>query len=326
MPLDSFICILCGRIILGLSLFTSGLVPATLAADQSNPILAELLEKGLDTGKGLMVKLPKPTMADGLDAAKQMDAIKTIANPNRPLQRIMQNMVEAPFDVRVTPAPNSPTAFHVDLSYIAYGSLETVAKEKFLKGLADEDQKNPNANPPKAKHPDDKHKLPNKSVDIGAAELGSRSIQLPPKEMRDERYAYSLFELMDKVYLSITTRTIQTRTGESITLAGYVDPRFMNDTQYPNQWQPITQNNLGLPVLGKPLPYSGAGGYLKVTQLKQPADALFIEAHLVYDEPKAWFGGVSLLRSKIPILARDNVKTFRQKLKAAEQEKDQGSK
>jgi hypothetical protein len=307
------------RLFLALALLLVGTLSPTLAADQPNPILAEMVEKGLDTGNGVLVKLPAPTMADGLDGAAQRAAIKSITDVNKPLERILAKGDQSPFQLKITPATGSQTAHHVDMWYVAYGSLETVAGEKFLKGLGPA----PDAAAPASKpaQPVNKQKLPSKSTDISAEDLAKRGITLPPKEVLDERYGYSLFELMDRVYLSITSRAIQTRHPQSVLLAGYVDPRFINDTQYPDQWQPITQDKVGLPVLGQPVPYSGAGGYLKVTELKDPAGALFIEGHLVYNEPHGWFGGNSLLRSKIPILAKDNVVTFRQKLRKAEAEK-----
>jgi hypothetical protein len=56
---------------------------------------------------------------------------------------------------------------------------------------------------------------------------------------------------------------------------------------------------------------------VKVTRLVEPAGALFVEYHLVFVEPRAWFGGANLLRSKVPILAQSEVRAFRRELARA---------
>jgi hypothetical protein len=254
------------RATLILCVLLAGRLSTALADDPPNPILKEMLEKGLDTGGGVLVKLPSPTMADGLNAADQTKAIMKITNPNKTLQQLLAKGDNAAFVYQITPVVGHKTAFHIDMWYVAYGSLNVV-------------------------------------------------IVISPG--LDERYGYSLFELMDKAYLSIASRSVQTRHGGSILMAGYIDPRFVDDAKFPDQWQPIARNAVGLPVLGKASIYTGAGGYMKVTELKEPAGALFIEGHMVYNEPQGWFNGAPLLRSKLPIMAKDNVVTFRKKLRQA---------
>jgi hypothetical protein len=58
--------------------------------------------------------------------------------------------------------------------------------------------------------------------------------------------------------------------------------------------------------------------------LGQPAGALLVEYHLVYDEPPGWFGkSADLLRSKLYMKAEDDVRLFRRKVKdASEGKKD----
>ena len=51
-----------------------------------------------------------------------------------------------------------------------------------------------------------------------------------------------------------------------------------------------------------------------MTELIEPQGALFVEYHLVFDEPKAWFGGANLLRSKLPLMVQDNIRKFRREL------------
>ena len=62
------------------------------------------------------------------------------------------------------------------------------------------------------------------------------------------------------------------------------------------------------------LPYSGAGGYLKITRLHEPKGALFIEYHLIYSEPQGWFSGADPLTTKLPAIIQAEVRTFRREL------------
>ena len=63
--------------------------------------------------------------------------------------------------------------------------------------------------------------------------------------------------------------------------------------------------------MGPPQPYGGAGMYLKITKLHEPAGALFVEQHIVFAEPTGWFDGANLLRSKLPLVVQSNVRDMR---------------
>jgi hypothetical protein len=41
---------------------------------------------------------------------------------------------------------------------------------------------------------------------------------------------------------------------------------------------------------------------------------LLIEVHMVFAEPKGWFEGRNLLRSKLPPVMQDSVRKFRRQL------------
>jgi hypothetical protein len=108
-------------------------------------------------------------------------------------------------------------------------------------------------------------------------------------------------------------RAHRSRTSDALWLAWLLDPRF--DTgELANRWNPIEIDNLGKKELGAAHAYQGYGGYVKVTPLDEPADALFIEAHIVFHEPPAWFNTSNLLRSKMPLAIQENIRKFRRQL------------
>ena len=101
--------------------------------------------------------------------------------------------------------------------------------------------------------------------------------------------------LFDMVEVSATRYAVLTKTPRSITLAAQVDPRFVGDEQYPNQWRAVTKDAVGKIVFGSPQPYAGAGFYVKATRLELPKDAIFVEYHSVFQEPAGWFEGQNTL-------------------------------
>jgi len=61
---------------------------------------------------------------------------------------------------------------------------------------------------------------------------------------------------------------------------------------------------------------------VKITQLEQPADAIFIEYHGAFHEPLGWFQGEAKLRARLPLVAEHEVKQFRIKLGKASAEEE----
>jgi hypothetical protein len=135
-----------------------------------------------------------------------------------------------------------------------------------------------------------------------------------PRRPEDPRWVFFESTLLDKVRLSLTTRNVKTQTGDSVLIASVVDPKFNQDTAFGNHWRPITIDDSGQRQVGAQRPYAGLGSYVKLTRLVQPAGAIFVEYHVAFAEPEAWFHGANLLRSKLPIVAQDMVRTFRRNI------------
>jgi hypothetical protein len=75
------------------------------------------------------------------------------------------------------------------------------------------------------------------------------------------------------------------------------------------------RNDAGDTSAGPAEAYSGAGGYLKATQLAQLSGAILVEYHSIYSEPHDWFNGANLLQSKLPILLQSRVRELRREVK-----------
>ena len=171
------------------------------------------------------------------------------------------------------------------------------------------------------------------AAENGKSRVVLKSGFLTDKEMRqrklapaavagvEARYLYTTFWLFERVQVSATRFSTLTRGKDFVLAAGKIDPRFDKDSEYPNQWRPLLRDVQAEIKPGPAHPFAHAGGYAKITRLKEPANAVFVEFHLVYEEPYGWFEGVNLVKQKIPMMVQEKVRTFRRKWTAASEEK-----
>ncbi|HEY4309674.1 MAG TPA: hypothetical protein VGN12_09515 [Pirellulales bacterium] len=276
------------------------------AAHDDNPILKQLVDAGVPVGSGAPLKLPPPTLPDGLDAAAQKKAIQGIADANHPVDALLRKSIVSPFQLIIRSEGNATgdvTGKRVDIWCVVYGDLSTITKEGFLEERFSLGSKGESNNKPAAK-----------SVILSAEELKKRNIQIATAADAKEGFAYASFSLFDRVQISGTGHVYQTRTKTSVLMASLLAPGFADDADFANRWAAIDRDKEGNFKVGAPHPYAGYGSYVKVTELIEPSGALFVEYHLVFDEPKAWFSGANLLRSKLPLMVQDNIRKFRREV------------
>jgi len=270
-------------------------------ADGANEILRTLLTAGVPLADGQTMKLPEPTLADGMKAAQQRQQIEAVADGRNSWEDLTRRSVVAPFILRTGQDCSEQQGLgrSIDLWFVAYGSLETLASDEFLKDqfkMASEDSENVSS----------VHLL-------SEADLMKRG--LPVRSAAEEsRYLSVETTLLERVRISTTTRSIKTRTADSLIVASILDPSFAADPEFPNRWFSILRDDAGSRQLGEPHAYRGLGSYVKATRPAEPDGALLIEYHVAYAEPTEWFNGANLLRSKLPILAQTVVRKLRRSL------------
>ncbi|MBM4072269.1 MAG: hypothetical protein FJ271_25580 [Planctomycetes bacterium] len=282
--------------ILSLALPAALLAGAGLLADEplpANPLLDQFLEKGIDVPGYGAFKLPKPTVRDGMTPAQLDSALKKAAG-SAPVRLFLEKGLFKPITLKVDQvydADKVRQAQYVKLHFVAHGKLETVLKKNLLTQLIGGAKGKSNA--------------------LDADQLKKRDLTLLKSKGLAEQYDILNMELLEKVSVSGITRSLKTTSDTVAYSTTILDDRFVKDAQYPNVWQHITAEGS---LIGKPSPYSGMGGYVVALELPNPKGALYMEMHYILHEPKAWFGGPDVLRSKLPILIRDNVQEFRRKL------------
>lgn len=267
-----------------------------------NPLYRELLEKGVDVAADRFVPLPAPTMKDGLSRAQQQEVIERIVQNEYPLEEFLRKSVVSRYLMTlddVQPADPKTPAKALDVWFIAHGSLETLADRDFLDRVlgANQNQGSGETLPPEA--------------------IEGKKIARDPARAPSERFGRIDVDILDRVRLQVVGRTDWSRTDDSIVVAGKVEPAFLGDEKYPNQWRSLEKKRAGQFEVGPPHPYRGAGYYVKFTRLEEPEGALFVEAHSVFTEPEGWFGGANLLLSKLPPIVENQVRTIRRELQKA---------
>ena len=276
-----------------------------------NPIFEDLIRNGVRMSDGSAVRLPPPIMPDRLDAAGQWAAMKKVATGRNPVEKLVQKSFYAPVVVKVRtvkqPEGQRPVVRRVDLWFVAHGDWDVLTSKKFLESLAGAKDEGPN-------------RIVSKSGTLSDEEMTERKLSVTNKDGYEERFVYSTFSLFERVELSATRLAGLTRGEDSWLAAARIDRRFDKDPEYPNQWRALLRDVRAEIKPGPAHPFLHAGGYAKITRLKKPADAVFVECHLAYEEDYGWFDGVNLVRRKMPLMVREKVRTFRRKLAVASQQ------
>ncbi len=274
-------------------------ISATFAAE--NEVYQSLMQQGVRSEQQQMM-LPKPTLADGLDAAAQQKVLAEITDANHPLESLLRHSPVAPFVLKISgddPSHPADTLRRVDLWFVAYSNLEKLSDETFLKDQVRAEAKDA------------------PETDRGRVfttdELKERGIDEP----KSQRHLATRLTLFDRVRLTGVMQSQLTRTNDSVLLAAQVDQRFMKDRDFPNQWRSISRDDDGRSRVGEPHPYLAAAWYMKATKLHAAEGAVLMEYHVVFDEPTGWFNGANLLRSKLPLVTQDTVRKFRRRLDEA---------
>ncbi|HWB14553.1 MAG TPA: hypothetical protein VG826_35340 [Pirellulales bacterium] len=266
---------------------------------EENPVYHELVGRGIAVGD-TFVKLPEPSLSLEADAKEQTEVIRRVSGKKYDYDQFVRKSPVAPFmlEIKTIGAEGGDRVQKVDLWFVAYGKLEAVTNEEMLDQLIGGGSRSEKG----------------ESESLTEEELQQRDLKVESSDERRESYHRTNAPLLDKVQISGIGHGLTTRTSTSVLAASVLDPRFADDPKYPNRWRPILRDPSGKTKFGEPEPYAGFGGYCQVVALKEPKGALFFECHMAINEPHGWFNGENLLRSKLPIVMNDNVRTLRRKL------------
>jgi hypothetical protein len=270
-----------------------------------NLVYAGVLGEGLKA-EGATVRLPAPRLRDGQDAEAQRAALRELAGSDQRLEEIVRKSVTAPYLIKVRDvAAGDDTIRVVDLWFVVYADIAEVDPSKEAAKTDDEE--------------------------VEAGNMAMRTRLLKPEDLRGAGitvpsppvgeglqtwYAHLRGRLLDRIELDVTNRVIATRTADSIVVASRTDPAFddRKTGSLTNGWRSIEGAS------GKPAgdhtskPYRGGVSYAKISRLTFRPGALLVEMHGAFVEPRGWFQGAPILRSKFSVVAQDQIRRLRREL------------
>ncbi len=277
-----------------------GILPAADAHADQNPLYARLVADGIELDGRNIPPLMKPVLADGLDAAAQKAAMTGLLKGRFPLAEFVRQSVSAPSFLKIGDLVEygDYRVRTLDLYFVAYGNLDALRKNReWMDRMV--------------------RKGEGEGHVLTADELAKRGIEVEPGLADRTRFASASAAVLDRVEVALTTQTVWSESSESTLAAAIADPRFAGDAEYPNTWCTLDLDAAGQKVLGPTEPYSVTASYWKATQLKEPKEAIFMEFHIVFEQPKKWFRGNDLLKSKMPMAVQSELRLFRRKFQQA---------
>jgi len=222
---------------------------------------------------------------------------------------LLRKSLQAPFVLNVRTLKTNETTRAavraIDLYFVAHGDWKTANSNDFLEGLWKSTKE---TSPDVAE---------TKAGELKPEQWARRSVKRLAAAGGDERFVYTVSPLLEKVELSAVVRTVVARSADATVIAQQIVPEFTGDAEYPNQWRPLTLETDGSFQRGPAQPYQATASYGRATRLAVPAGAIFFEYHLIYEEPEGWFGGVNVVKQRLPLVVQDQLVKFRRRLTAA---------
>ena len=266
----------------------------------ANPVFEEL-SKGVEID-GTKVTLPSPSLTDNETAESEARVLKSIADLTKlPLADFSRDAITAPFVLKTRDevAANGTIHRFADLWFVIRADHENVDISKVFADLA-------------------------KGQEVEAGNMKFRSVGVPADALaklgiapavhgEQEQFVHQTGRLFGRIIVDETDRVTATSTDASTLIAGRTDPRFDDFDPFPNRWSTLEKKGAS-EVVGKPVPFRGTFSYMKATRLKSISNGLLVEVHFVYAEPKAWFNGGPILKSKFGAVAQDRIRSLRRDL------------
>ena len=273
------------------------LSPTALPTHDRNPVLRATIDEGLAIGD-VRVKLPEATFRDGQSVDQQRAALVEVAGSSRGADEMLQPSISAPHKLRTRDIKAEGATLRAgDIYFLLRGvDLDAIQPEEAFRQLGGE--------PTEAG---------NMRFEVRA--LKADDFKDPPAVLPSDRewLMHAKVRLLDRIAVESTDRIVASRSADYLVFASRTEPIFGTMTDDPNRWSTITLKATG-DVYGPPEPYAGGIGYVKMTRLKGLERAVAVEIHFAFAEPRAWFDGAPILRSKFGLIAQDQVRRLRREL------------
>jgi hypothetical protein len=262
----------------------------------ANPLYRAVLGGGLAI-EGVTVKLPPPILRDGMTEDERREALKEVVD--LPLDEFLRDSPNAPFKLKIRDvAYTGGVVRMVDLWFAIHANLDEVDLDD-LAGKKDAGGKAEAGN-----------------MSFSARTLTDAELKAHGKVVEGglDRYAFSQGVLLDRIKVQTVNHVVASKAGGALVVASMTDPSFDEDKDLANRWVPIPGPGDARKDAAPARPYSGSVGYSRIGPYSERPSVLLVESHVAFAEPKGWFNGASILRSKISLIAQDQLRQLRREL------------
>ena len=284
-----------------IAMIVSTAAPPPEPAHARNPVFRSLCATGWTAG-GKRVVFPAPLLTDGISLEAEQAALRTVGETDRGVAELTRDSVTAPFVLRTHDLEAVDGVIRqADLWFVVRASLDAIDPARAAGGLED-----------------------GRAVEAGNMRFAGH--RLTPDEVAarslvpagqspaaHEWFVHTTGRLLDRLAVEATDRITASRTEQSWVFAAQTDPRLDRDQAFPNCWRPIHRKGSEEDP-GTATTYAGGASTVKISRLATMPGALLVEAHFAFHEPRAWFEGAPILRSKIGVVAQDRIRGLRREL------------
>lgn len=231
------------------------------------------------------VTIPPPILTGDRDAAEQ-ERLITAALRGLSYRQFVRDSVVAPVRIDlsyVKDASGTRIGHNVHVMFIVHTSLTTFSSDRFSEMLVGESDA----------------ASQQESTVATADTLRSLGLNDGGENIRYQRLQ---FDLLDKIRFDGLIRVTHTESASQNRLDISLVPEFEN------RWRATEEDSRG----GT---FTGLRGWLTATEIDS-ADAVLIEARVVFHEPTQWFRGDNFLRSKLPLVLQESARDLRRRLKS----------
>jgi len=269
-------------------------------AHGANTIYQALIEKGLEID-GHHVRFPAPLLKDGQSGEQQLDLLRGLLESDRKVAEFIRDSVTAPHVLKVKDESTPTTLIRrVDLWFAVHADLDQIKPDSFTQQANDS-------------KPVEVGNMRFESQVIPAEALQAKGINSQKTTGATELFVHQTGRLLDRIHVEGTDQVLATQSAKSWILAARTDRRFDEDAKWPNRWWPIQRRD-GRDVAGTAQNFPGGASYVVINQLASDPKVLIAEAHFVFAEPRLWFDGAPILRSKFSLIAQDQIRRLRREV------------
>jgi hypothetical protein len=274
----------------------ASLVVEPASGHAHNLVFSAIVGDGFELG-GVKVHLPAPLVKDGQEADAQQAALLEVAGSEQALNGLLRDSVTSPFVLKAHDVKaDDGTVRSVNLWFVVRGDLEGIDPMGFAVRAS------------------------GRAVGAGNMEFQDRMLTADELNPRGRSsltvrelsrwFVHVDGRLLDRIEVAATSEVVASRTSESIVIASRTDRAFDAPGAFANRWKELRQGDAGTDRV-----YGGGISYARIGRLKRPEGALLVEVHAAFIEPRAWFQGAPILRSKFAPIAQDQIRRLRRELR-----------